>query len=161
VGEVVGHWDLEATGVQRDFAQRQFLLSGNASITMRIRSSTNREREFAVWKMEIGVADSPGCFFHSHTASLGQQSSLIPVPRLPNILITFGDCIEFLLAELFQDSWAAHASAETSASAQWRRLQASRLNRIIEWQKERLTKTKGASWTALKNSKPPDDIFVR
>jgi hypothetical protein len=142
---------------------RQFALAGNASITMKI-STADEPVELALWKMEVGAADSPGCHFHGHVprgVELGGRAYVLPVPRLPNFLFTFGDCLEFLVGELFQDKWVRHAGQRTPESAEWRRYQRERVSRVLLWQARMIRGATSAPWTALKAAKPPSDLFVR
>jgi len=69
--------------------------------------------------------------------------------------------LEFLLAELFQEAWRRHVSAETDALKSWRAIQRERLRKLFEWQSHTVAGLNQASpWSTLKLAKPPADIFV-
>jgi len=119
--------------------------------------------ELARWRFEIGNFDSPGCHFHAQI--LGEDDDCIfpksmSVPRLPNMLFTPMDALEFVLAELFQDEWARHVARENDAIRNWAGCQKDRLIKLLKWQQDRLEKYSGSPWTSLKAAKPHVDLLV-
>ena len=144
--------------------QANFVLSGKASTRISIFSYDQGNRsELARWRFEIGNNDSPGCHFHAQV--MGEEGDIVfpksmSVPRLPNLLFTPMDAIEFVLAEIFQDRWKEHASKETDAIRGWAGCQKRRLINLLKWQQDRLAKNAGSPWTSLKAEKPHAKLMI-
>jgi len=66
---------------------------------------------------------------------------------------------EFVLAELFQDSWAKHVAQDSPALNRWAPVQKKRLTSLLQWKMGTLA-SGGSPWTTMKVSKPNDDLFV-
>lgn len=120
------------------------------------------KREIAMWRMEVGDAQSPGC--HFHTQILGEQSRFpfpksLSIPRLPGLLLTTAAVTEFVLAELFQEDWAKHVSADTPHLQRWAPIQNKRLKKMLNWELGLLNKG-GSPWTTLKRNKPDESLFI-
>lgn len=146
---------------------KEFELIGIASAVARIfgvGDNDARGDELAMWRMEIGDDNSPGCHFHVQIrgeAEDGPFPKRLSVPRLPTCLASPMAALEFLLAELFQESWRKHVSAETDALKNWRAIQRDRLRRLFAWHSDTVSALNQASpWATLKHAKPPTDIFV-
>jgi hypothetical protein len=124
----------------------------------------SKGEELAMWRIEIGDDDSPGCHFHVQIRGEeddGPFPKRLSVPRLPTCLASPMAALEFLLAELFQEAWRRHVSAETDALKSWRAIQRERLRKLFEWQSHTVAGLNQASpWSTLKLAKPPADIFV-
>jgi hypothetical protein len=108
------------SATKRSASQPQFELFGKASTRVSVfaHRGENQPIELARWRFEIGNVDSPGCHFHAQI--LGDDNDIMfpksmSVPRLPNMLFTPMDALEFVLAELFQDEWAKHVARENDA----------------------------------------------
>ena len=167
-GEITFRWEVtlcDELGSKKR-AHRFFSVTGLASTRLRILEKVNAERstELAMWRMEVGDDAHPGCRFHVQV--LGEKGRVKPpfphslsVPRLPGILFTPADSLEFLLAELFQDAWKKHAARDTSQMNRWKRLQGDRLSRLLEWKRKAVARGAG-SWTRLKNLRPPRNLFI-
>ena len=168
VAEITTVWRITPLGPHsaKHRAHRQFEVGGVASthVSLRHAGPIGLGRELAMWNMEIGDPKSPGCFFHTHIEGVNRKGLFhrgFPVPRLPGILFTLGDCVEFVLAELFQDDWTRHASADTAQMRTWRNIQEQRLSRVFNWMSTEMRKSTGAPWTAIKTGKPPADLFLQ
>jgi hypothetical protein len=154
-GEVSWKWGITAEPVAKKNALREFFqVTGNASAIVRIRKYPEKT-VLAEWRAEVGAIDSPGCYFHSHI------TSSICVPRLPALFVTPMDSLEFLLGELFQSSWPAHASSEKKDVQYWRSQQSRLLGSVLDWKRRRIESTGGSPWVALKFAKPEveDGLF--
>jgi hypothetical protein len=145
--------------------QSHFEVVGKAStrVTVYAHKAEGPAEELARWRFEIGNMDSPGCHFHAQI--LGEEHDQVfpksmSVPRLPNMLFTPMDSLEFVLAELFQDEWAQHVARENDAIRGWAGCQKNRLIKLLEWQQEHLEKNSGSPWTSLKAAKPKARLLV-
>jgi hypothetical protein len=152
---------------QKKKPAKEFHLNGKASAIARVfqlRDNGSRGEEIAMWRVEIGDDNSPGCHFHVQIMGEvedGAFPSWLPIPRLPTCLTSPMAALEFLLAELFQDSWKNHLRFETDELKRWRTIQRGRLSSLLAWQSETVADVKQASpWSILKSSKPPSDLFV-
>lgn len=110
----------------------------------------------ACWKMELGDANAPGCFFHTSAAA----DHGFPVPRHPNVFPTPMSVIGFTLGELFQDGWEEVVSGATDPPQRWRSIQSKRLKALLEWQLKLVVEATASPWFAIKVAKPAPEIFV-
>jgi hypothetical protein len=151
---------------KKGIQQSYFEVIGKAStrISVFAHRAHGAPDELARWRFEIGDSVSPGCHFHAQV--LGEDNDQIfpksmSVPRLPNMLFTPMDALEFVLAELFQDEWARHVARENDAIRNWAGCQKDRLIKLLKWQQDRLEKNSGSPWTSLKAAKPHVHLLVR
>jgi hypothetical protein len=158
--EVTATWDLK-----RVPKTQLVRLSGIASTRVSLFRQTEHGAErLAMWRMEIGRDESPGCYFHTHV--LGDTDELpypawLPV-RFAGLIPTPAAALEFVLAELWQLEWTQYASRSTGGGQLWARLQKQRLAALFAWH-TRVVGEEGDQvipWTALKRAKP-DAILVR
>lgn len=163
-GSITGIWEVEAIKhVIRDpdrpdkKAKPTMLIgfTGKASTVFEVRDKESEET-MACWKMELGDANSPGCFFHTF-ASTDQG---FPVPRHPNVFATPMSAIGFALGELFQGGWEKTVSGTSDAPNRWRSIQAKRLRALLSWQLEQVAKTTSSPWCSLKVAKPDKALFL-
>ena len=166
-GRISGIWDIRkfnAKGKKKNFRSPNFILFGIASTKISVWSQKrdNIPKELARWTVEIGSASSPGCHFHTQI-DLDDQDNKFPkslsVPRLPGVLHTPMDALDFLLGELFQDKWYQQASRQSDPVQTWANCQRTRLVRLLGWQSQKLSAASGSPWTMLKRQKPELDIF--
>ena len=167
VGEISAKWRIrKEQPTKKSRVSSHFNLIGLASTRVRLRCLNPNDEaaeEIAMWRMEIADSKSPGCYFHVQI--LGQTDefpfpSSLPIPRLPNILMTPASVAEFVLGELFQDSWAPHVARQTPHLNRWAPIQKARLSRLLNWKLEQLSKTNGSPWSSLKVAKPNADLFA-
>lgn len=153
--------------VRRKDPAKEFQLTGIASTVARIfevEEDGSQGSELAMWRIEIGDDNSPGCHFHVQIRGEeddGPFPKRLSVPRLPTCLTSPMAALEFLLAELFQDEWQRHIASETDALQSWRTIQRERLRRLFAWHSQTIASLNQASpWSTLKQAKPPANIFV-
>jgi hypothetical protein len=166
-GTVSGAWEIRhLPGKRKSSPTSSFLLFGLASIKLSIRciQGNEQEEEIACWSVDIGDAASPGCHFHTQI-QLNPESRMFPasltVPRLPGILHTPMDALDFLLGELFQDEWYRRSSEDNDHTKNWASCQRGRLIALLDWHREEISKTTGSPWNGFKRTKPRKDLFIR
>lgn len=137
-------------------------LNGLASSTVKIFRSNSADPAppIAQWQFEVGDHQSPGCHFHIGIGRFGLQNSELPVPRLPSILLTPIDALDFLLGEIFQDSWRKNVDSESGDGQVWAGEQKQRLARLLKWKQEQIEASGGSAWNYLKHRRPDADIFL-
>lgn len=167
-GEVSSIWEIQPIRL-RDWKKsrlaEQFALTGNASTKVRIIKGTPDVPgdELAMWRMEIGSFDSPGCHFHVQV--LGRDDDTLfpkslPVPRLPGFLITPTEVFEYVLGELFQHEWAQEAARESDSMRYWATHQKKRFATLFTKQLEQINNSHGSPWAYLKKWKPEPNLFI-
>jgi hypothetical protein len=124
----------------------------------------NGER-VARWQFEAGDASSPGCHFHASVNQQDQDDKYFPdwlkIPRLPGLLLSPMDGLDFLLGELFQSQWEQATSEDSQERNAWVQSQSIRLSRMLTWQAKQVDGMKGGTpWMSLKRAKPPADILL-
>jgi hypothetical protein len=163
-GEVTGIWEVVGGKYKVPDRERpnkkptEVMLigfSGIASTVFRVFDKSTGDT-VACWKMELGDASAPGCFFHTF-ASLDHA---FPVPRHPNMFATPMSAIGFALGELFQDVWEEAVSGTTDPPNRWRSIQTKRVKALLEWQLEQVSNTDSSPWYALKQAKPDNRLFL-
>lgn len=163
-GSVCGIWEIKKVTYK---GQLHFAVHGNASMKISIVHFDDAKGildEIARWRFEIGSHDSPGCHFHAQI--MGEKSDCmfphdLSVPRLPSIIITPVDVLDYLLGELFQDNWHRLVSESSDQSVnQWSSIQKTRISNLIKWKSNIISSSDGSSWVAIKRAKPAAHIFV-
>lgn len=136
--------------------QTEFHLTGEATTSIQIFDVESNEL-IARWQFEAGDAQSPGCHFHAAMNQYGKDGLFpewLKVPRLPSILLTPMDGLEFLLGELFQLRWLQTVSEESYARNLWAKSQSNRLRRLLNWKLDQIQEADTTPWMALKRAKP-------
>ena len=157
---VSGKWEIRLPDVvkKKNAQSQHFILLGLASTEISIcKTNEGDEKEIARWTIEIGDATSPGCHFHTQITLEDEDNkfpSTLSVPRLPGLLHTPMDALEFVLGELFQDEWYRTASEGNSVVNAWAACQKNRIVNLLKWQTQRLNSLTGSPWTMLKRQKP-------
>jgi hypothetical protein len=153
-------WDIVHTDKGKR-KQGTFDLLGEATTGISIHEPN--DEPIAQWQFEVGDSSSPGCHFH---ASVNQrdQDGLFPkwlkIPRLPGLLVSPFDGLDFLLGELFPKRWPKRVSETSDVRNSWATSQTHRILRILQWQQEMVKKRSfGTPWISLKKEKPPLDIL--
>lgn len=167
-GEVSSVWEIQpirSNNWKKSKLAEQFYITGKASTRVRIIKGTpdSPKEELAMWRMEIGNFDSPGC--HFHVKVLGRDDDIVfpkslPVPRLPGLLITPMEVFEYVLGELFQQDWAQEASAASDSMDYWAKHQKERFQKLLAEQLKQVNKSSGSPWAYLKKWKPEPDLFI-
>lgn len=152
---ISGTWDL------KPLRRRKIEFCGIASTRIELYTSDEPTKRLAMWRLELGAHDSPGCFIHAQI--LGDLDDppfpkSVPIPRLPSIFITPMSAIEFALGELFQDEWAKVTAENTDDAQFWRALQRKRLQHLFSWYQSKLTRSGLSAWMTLKTLKPDDTL---
>ena len=162
-GELAFTWGVTLTESTRNgpFNRKCFRVTGNASTQVRIvRCDTNVT--IAQWQFEIGAGGSPGTFFHVGVGHTGGElfPNDLPVPRIPALLVTPTDALDFLLGELFQTEWPQANAVENDDTRLFGRLQHARLEHMLKWYLGGLTPRAGvgSAWMTLKRTKPRTDL---
>lgn len=165
VAVVSGTWDVRPMGPNTGKQKQKRVLEfcGIASTRIQLVEADSSDQPIAMWRMEFGDVDSPGCYFHIQV--LGDKDeppfpSSVPVPRLPSIFVTPMGAIEFILGEIFQERWAKVAMESSGRMQRWRGLQKRRLLRLLAWQKELVENSMTSPWIALKMAKPEAGMFL-
>jgi len=168
-GEITSTWTItpsDPKATSRTLA-KTFTVTGNASVRIRLiePNSDSGGRELAMWRVELGDEDAPGCYFHIQV--LGEDGRIEPpfphslsVPRLPALVFTPMAALEFVVAELFQYEWKQHAAQETPAMQMWKSIQQKRLERLFAWKQKLVSGCSGSPWTAIKLAKPQANLFL-
>jgi hypothetical protein len=133
-------------------------LIGNITTQIQLRDAENGEDEFlSMWRMEIGDSAAPGTCFHAQVLGHSDEPPFpcdLPVPRLPIFPPTPMTCLEFLLGELFQNTWPEQVERGTGAAQRWRGIQKRRFEGFLEWQQQAVKDTTGSALSALKHFPP-------
>ena len=161
-GTLSAKWEVETFGRG---PYRTFRLVGLASTKVRIYEvgTTVEPVLLGQWRFEVGDSASPGCHFH---IGLGQDRgdppfpTWFPVPRLPSVLVTPMDGLDFLLGELFQTEWKQEVAQDSDAVKLWATHQRVRLANLLQWQAGEVRRSSGPPWAFLKSSKPGRDLLV-
>lgn len=163
-GLITGIWEVEAAmyhlrdpGRPHKKLKPKWLIgfTGIASTVFTVKDKASGDT-LASWKMELGDANSPGCFFHTFASA----DHGFPVPRHPNVFATPMSAIGFALGELFQGDWERTVSGTSDAPHRWRSIQAKQLSALLTWQLEQVGKTTSSPWSSLKAAKPDNQLFL-
>ncbi len=164
---VSGTWQVKPLGPigkkPKEKHKRCLMFTGIASTRVRIYYADNPDPPIAMWRMELGDTDSPGCYFHVQV--LGEEEvppfpKTVPVPRFPTLFITPMGVIEYVLGEIFQNRWARTAMEDGNAR-RWASLQKERLTQLLDWQQHTIKNTLTSPWVALKEAKPSATMFLK
>jgi hypothetical protein len=166
-GELSCIWEInpktEAKGkVKGKRANQIMCLNGLASTKIKIIRDDQdcRPRTIAQWQFEVGDHQSPGCHFHVGIGHFGSESAVLPVPRLPSILLTPIDALDFLLGEIFQREWREVVSRETDQMKAWSKKQKTRLSKLLKWKQDQIEGSGGSAWNYLKHQRPVAQILL-
>jgi hypothetical protein len=165
--KVTAIWQIRpAPKRKRSMASESFCIAGKASVKVEWYEMLEGELfdPLGMWRMEVADSYSPGCYFHVQIQ--GEDGRVerpfphsVPVPRLPCIAFTPMAVLEFVLGELFQDTWAAHTRVMTSSVETWRGIQRERLERLLGWQRQMIRDNSAPPWTTLKMARPHVGLF--
>jgi hypothetical protein len=138
-----------------------FAVTDKASTRIRVLREDNTE--IAMWRIELGALDAPGCYFHAQI--LGEASHApfpdsLPIPRLPVFCATPIAAVEFILGELFQGSWSERVASGGDNANIYGQVQRNRWRAWLTWQTQILEARSGSPWLAIKHEAPADDLFT-
>ena len=141
-----------------------FEITGGASTLIRILTDADGgETQLAMWRMEIDTDQGPGATFHIRVMGEnadGQFPNSLAVPRLPIFPTTPASALEFVIAELFQETWSQHLALRSQQLHRWREIQSSRLRSYYDWRLSILRESHGSPITNLKSNFPRPDQFL-
>ncbi len=154
---IAGTWDL------RPLEKREIEFCGIASTKVELYASDDPNERLAMWRLELGAEDSPGCYVHAQILGDTEKPPFpksLPIPRLPSLFVTPMSAVEFVLCELFQDDWAKAIAKKSHAADDWRALQKKWLHKLFSWYREQIEKAGSSSWVTLKEAKPKHNMFL-
>jgi hypothetical protein len=151
-------WIWEITILSKD----RFALRGLSSTRVQIlRRLAEKDQPLLTWVMDVADAASPGVHFHLQVKDIvPKNESELDVPRIPGILCTPAEQLDFVLGELFLEEWPKHQQAHFASNqhSRIRECQRKRVTRMFGHLQEGL-KTggdKSSAWMSLKIWKPTD-----
>ena len=154
-GRLCFKWTLRS--VDRRTVELVGIASTAISIHEVVNSTVSDEPVFEWHTDVVTVENAPGPAFHSQV----YNPAKLDVPRLPSILFSPADCLDFLLGELYQDEWDRHQSSHINIQ-RFAKTQQSRFCHLLDKQSKMLGEDFGlqSAWIALKNWKPSDKVFL-
>jgi len=165
---VRGVWQVRPVGKKRPGRRIAFVGSASSVVELWPAECLYREKHeessrLAMWRIEFGVHDSPGCYFHFQI--LGDHGDPpfprnVPIPRLPSPFVTPMAAVEFVLGELFQDDWQQRTMGARNHHNDWRAIQHQRWSSLMKWQMAYLDRSGSSPWMRLKAAKPPESLFL-
>jgi hypothetical protein len=163
---VTGTWQVRPVGdnPKKSKAKQKRLLEfcGVASTKIELFDPAYPDRRIAMWRMELGAEDAPGCYFHVQVLGDGDEPRFpktVPIPRFPSLFVTPMSVVEFVLGELFQDQWAKTAMGDSGDLPFWRELQRTRLKQLLTWHCKVIAEVTSSPWMTLKEAKPDERLF--
>ena len=159
---ISGIWNVRPLG-RLGRPNREIEFCGKASTRIELYASTDPCLRLAMWRLELGAEDSPGCYFHAQILGDSDEPPFpksLPIPRLPSIFVTPMSAVEFVLGELFQDSWAKVTTSNSGEAPYWRARQQHRLESLFSWYQSKLDNLLLSPWMALKEAKPDAGLFL-
>jgi hypothetical protein len=132
IGTLSMVWEIRHRESIRGRRKHGFEIVGLAAVHVDIAFMQNDERPIgnAKWNFDVGVHDNPG--FHTHAQVDWRGTANIEIPRLPSLIFTPMDTIDFLLGELFPKTWPRHVTTKRS-EAPIGTFQARRFGRVSKW----------------------------
>ena len=154
--EITGIWELTVMDQVKkgNEANREAWFSGLASTQATLYDES--DVYLGSWKMEMGIGDSPGSFFHTQIKNNDDPPfpDWLSVPRWPFHVSTPAASLEFVLGELFQHEWVHATSGAVDAPASWRALQLKSFELLAGMHVKALNKPVGSPWMSIKGAKP-------
>ena len=160
---ISGIWDVVPLGQSRRQPKRELAFTGIASTRVELYDSTDENARLAMWRLEMGDGNAPGCYFHAQVLGDSGQPpfpSSVPIPRLPSHFVTPMSTIEYVLGEVFQDEWERETTRGTGDLLHWRSLQQRRLLCLFSWYRDAIRESVASPWMTLKAAKPNDSMFI-
>ncbi len=157
-GEITGKWEVSLKKGGKKKKTKSVEFCGVASTVIKLFDEGNGADAIATWKIEIGDADAPGCYFHTHA---GASSPDLPVPRHPSLFATPMAAIAFALGEVFQEAWEDAVSGTAYHPNQWRSIQKRRLTALLKWKLQKIETTTSSPWLSLKSETPSPELFLQ
>ena len=160
---ISGTWDVVPLGTRRHRSGRKLAFTGIASTRVELYDSRDDDTRLAMWRLELGDDNSPGCYVHAQIlgdSELPPFPKSLPVPRLPSHFVSPMSTVEYVLGEMFQDKWAKETASGTNESLHWRGLQQRRLRCLFSWYQRAIENPISSPWMTLKSAKPDESMFT-
>ena len=160
---ISGTWDVVPLGPSRRRPGRELAFTGMASTRTELYDSRDEDTRLAMWRLELGDDNSPGCYVHAQILGDSERPPFpgsIPIPRLPSHFVSPMSAVEYVLGELFQDEWARATARGTSDAIHWRSLQQRRLQCLFSWYRGAIEDSVSSPWMTLKSAKPGASMFT-
>lgn len=159
-------WELQKVKDPSDKKKRRnsnkaFLLKGQAKTEASLYEKTNlSDVPLGRWSYEVGDGDQ-GTHFHTQikVENVPPFPHWLPVPRLPTIMITPMDALEYVLSELFQHEWTQHLSGRSAEVGVWDSEQKERMRLLLEWHVGSVKKSGSTAWNRIKRECPPATLL--
>ena len=159
-----GIWDvISVSHPKKSSMPKNIMFCGIASTKIELYRTGNDKKPIAMWRLELGTHDSPGCYFHAQILGKCKKPPFpksVPIPRLPSLFVTPMAAVEYGIGELFQKEWSRHTARKTGDLHYWSRLQQPRLECLLEWYKNSLADGGSSPWMNLKVKKPNSQLFL-
>jgi hypothetical protein len=159
-GQVAFTWDLLPQYPSSQKRPAEYFVLHNSSVKLILWQKLHNKKpvQRTAWCFDVGNDESPGCHFHAKfTDPKRDPKTRVDVPRLPTILFMPSDALDFLLGELWRETWATDAAV--SEATQWRRWPNARLQKLLDALRSK-TGDRGSPWMSLKQYRPPSDLFL-
>lgn len=132
----------------RSITRETFSIVGNASTTIEIHNLETNSAPIS-WNTDVGASGHPGYRLH---VQFRLDDKSVEVPRLPALLLTPVDCLDFLLGELFQDEWKRHQYDNSVQTARWTQYVRKRVCHLLRTKAECAEQARGITpWMTLKS----------
>ena len=139
--------------------RKRIRTTGNVSTVVTLASEA---RDLGVFRMELGAADNPGCYFHTDIEQQrpadGRWPGWLDVPRFPTFVPTPAAVLEFVLAELWQEEWPRRLQAADTTN--WIQIHRRRWRTLLGWQQDQINSVDLSTWLQLKRAIPDADAQV-
>lgn len=146
---------------KRRISKKAFLLKGQAKTEVRLYEKTDLSDDpLGCWSFEVGDGDQ-GTHFHTQIKVEDDPPfpRWLPVPRLPTVMITPMDALEYVLSELFQHEWTQHLGGRSAEVGVWDSEQKERMRLLLEWHVGSVKKSGSTAWNRLKRECPPATLL--
>lgn len=159
-------WELQKVKDPSDkrkhrISNKAFLLKGQAKTEVCLYEKTDMSDDpLGRWSFEVGDGDQ-GTHFHTQikVEDVPPFPHWLPVPRLPTMMITPMDALEYVLSELFQHEWAQHLGGRSAEVGVWDSEQKERLRNLLEWHVGCVNKSGSTAWNRIKRECPPRTLL--
>ncbi|MBW7971870.1 hypothetical protein [Bradyrhizobium sp. BR 10289] len=165
-------WEVKKVARKRD----EFAIVGLCSTKITLHDTSDRLNGVVnplTWTFEMGSHDSPGCHFHSqidwkapikavYKEEEMQAWPSLDVPRLPSLLVTPGDCLDYILGELFQEAWPKkYEETEIAHIGRWLSTSRQRIAAVLRSSLQAAEEgTSTSPWIAIKQWYPRSEKML-
>ena len=147
-------WQIACDPRDRD----ALILKDHASMRVVFKRVLNDgDQQVICWTMDVADKNAPGAYVHTQVKNtLPNEEPELDVPRFPTVLITPGECLDFVLGELFQKKWQQHQTLRREDTTNLRRAQRKRMKLFLEdiLRSAHVRYSDATAWMAFKLWKP-------